>query len=136
MNLIMYLVSYFIICCCMMATGLYAQSVVYGSFEGRTPCQEIARELDLYAGQPESERAKCIKRKWGLTLYYDSVTHEPTTYNIIGIGEKSGNGTWHIIKGTHTNADAIVYQLDMADRSLFLLKGDDNVLFILDHDQN
>src|SRR5688500_8546598 len=38
-------------------------------FEGRTPCQELSRILQLNKG------AACNKMKWGLILFRDPVTH-------------------------------------------------------------
>ena len=107
-----------------------ATSSVYGDFEGRIPCQEIARELNLKAGPA------CDKRKIALTLFQDSVTLMPTTYKIRGMGEKSGEGKWHIVKGTLNDTKVIFYQLDMGDKFLFLYKGDENVLFFLDKNKN
>jgi hypothetical protein len=79
--------------------------------------------------------AACIKRKWGLILYQDSITHQPTTYKLDGLGKKK-EGRWHIVQGT--DPSAIVYRLDLNEpgSSLFLLKGDDNVLFMLDKNKN
>lgn len=102
----------------------------YGVFQGRIPCQEIAKELNLKAS-PE-----CIKRKVWLKLYQDSVTHQPTTYKISGMGERSGEGKWYIVKGMPKDPQATVFQLDMGVRKLYLLKGDENVLFILDNHMN
>ena len=80
---------------------------------------------------------ECTKRKMGLTLYQDSVKHEPTIYETYGMGKWSGKGSWHILSGTATDPRATVFQLDLdAKTSLFLLKGDDNVLFILDRKKN
>ena len=104
---------------------------VYGVFAGRTPCQEFMREVKL-ATIPE-----CIKRKMGVTLYQDPVTHEPTTYETYGMDQRTGKGKWHIIKGRPGDPQATVFKLDLdADNFLFLLKGDDNVLFILDRNKH
>ena len=104
-----------------------------GVFDGRTPCQDLAAQLD------EKIRPECIKIKWRLTLYQDSLTGNPTTYSLLGFVYKKEDprtGAWHITKGTKTNPEAIVYQLDQPGRkSLFLQKGDDNVLFFLDDEK-
>jgi hypothetical protein len=102
---------------------------LYGVFEGKTPCLEISRELDI------DVTAACTKRKWGLILYQDSITHQPTTYKLDGLGKKN-EGSWHIVQGT--DPKATVYRLDLNEpgSSLFLLKGDDNVLFMLDKNKN
>ena len=107
---------------------------VYGVFEGKSPCQSIARQLNIEVG-PE-----CIKLKWGLTLYQDSITHKPAKYKLDGtfFRKKDREGRWHIVHGTRTDQAAIVYQLDLGEPNgfLFLLKGDDNVLFVLDKNKN
>ena len=104
---------------------------VYGVFVGRTPCQELMKELNM------GENAACTKRKVRFILYHDPVTHEPTTYETQGMGKWNGKGKWQILHGTATDPAAIVFQLQLdANTSMFLLKGDDNVLFILDSNKN
>lgn len=104
---------------------------VYGVFAGRTPCQEFMKELKMEV------RAACTKRKMGVTLYHDPVTHEPTTYETVGMGKWTGKGKWHILHGTPAYPKATVFKLDLDSNTfLFLLKGDDNVLFILDRNKN
>jgi len=111
--------------------GIPEGAGVYGAFEGRTPCQEITRELGIKVG-PE-----CTKRKWLLVLTQDPATHIPGSYKIEGVGDWNGEGKWSIVKGSKENPNATVYQLDRPGKnSLFLLKGDDNVLFVLDHNKN
>lgn len=105
-------------------------------FEGRTPCREIA------TAHPEmNASAACFKIKWRLVLNRDSITHEPTTCtirNIVNNEPRDVAGKWTIIKGTATNAEAIIYSVqadNLAEPVLFLL-GDENVLFFLDKDNN
>jgi hypothetical protein len=105
----------------------------FGVFEGRTPCQGIARELGIDAGADRN------KAKWRVTLYCDPATRAPTTYKIEGTLYRRGirEGTWSIIAGTADDPGAVVYHLSPArsEAGLSLLKGDDNVLFFLDHDR-
>lgn len=111
--------------------GLSGSSSVYGVFAGRTPCQEFLREFNL------GENPACAKRKMGVTLYQDSTTHQPTMYETWGMGKWTGQGRWQIIQGTPTDPHAIVFQLDLDPNTfLYLLKGDENVLFILDKNKN
>jgi len=144
------ILSFCLICFCVLVSGAYIQtksssnlptkdvlpsvvlssSSVFGEYEGRIPCQEIGRELNMKVS------AVCEKRKIALTLYHDSVSLIPTTYKLRGMGEKSGGGKWNIIKGTLNNMKAIFYQLDIGDKHLLLYKGDDNVLFFLDKNKN
>jgi hypothetical protein len=81
------------------------------------------------------------------TLNEDATTHAPTTYALLckaGVtspnrpGLDSGaktverKGRWSIAKGTTSNPDAVVYELDGA---VSLLKLDANVLHVLDRDR-
>ena len=111
--------------------GIATGKHVYGVFAGRTPCQELIAELNLDAS-PE-----CLKRKMNIIFYQDSSTGKPTTYETKGMGKWSGKGNWFILQGTPTDPHATVFQIELdAKTSLFLLKGDDNVLFILDRNKN
>ena len=111
--------------------GIATGSHVYGVFAGRTPCQEFIADLNLDAN-PE-----CAKRKMNIKLYQDSATGKPTTYETKGMGKWSGKGNWFILQGTPTDPRATVFQVKLDENtSLFLLKGDDNVLFILDRNKN
>ena len=105
-------------------------------FEGRTPCQEISTE------HPEMNASPfCFKIKWRLILNRDSITHEPTICTIrtiVNNQPRDVTGRWTIIKGTATNAETIIYDVqadNLAEPILFLL-GDENVLFFLDKDNN
>ena len=117
---------------------------VFGVFQGRMPCTEIARQLQL------PTTADCNQLKWGLTLYQDPVTLQPTTYSltIVGAGDlikqeggsyhqKKYEGKWLITEGMKSNPAAYVYRLDLGrpGANLFLLKGDAHVLFVLDENK-
>ena len=111
--------------------GIATGSHVYGVFAGRTACQDIMKELNLEVS------AACIKRKMKVILYQDPGTGKPTTYETKGMDRWSGKGNWFILQGTPTDPGATVFQIVLdAKTSLFLLKGDDNVLFILDKNKN
>ncbi len=107
---------------------------VLGVFDGRTPCQELARQLKVVT-IPE-----CIKIKWRLILFQDPATHAPTSYSLEGFVYRKPprTGKWTILKGTKTDPNAIVYQLDPDTPQGFqsFLKADDNILFFLDQDRN
>jgi hypothetical protein len=102
---------------------------VHAVYEGRTPCQGIAHQLTVRVPRG------CAKAKWRLTLYRDPATRVPTRYKVEGSlflrGAREGN--WKILRGLGEDSDALVYRLDATDTQpeLLLLKGDDNVLFIL-----
>ena len=107
---------------------------VHGYYEGRSPCQEISKLLNV----PKSD--ECIKIKWQLILYRDPVTHAPTTFALGGFAWRNPpkTGKWSIVKGTKEDPEAEVYQLDTDDQHGFLsfLKVDDNILFFLDKNRD
>jgi hypothetical protein len=107
---------------------------VYAVFGGRTPCQGIARQLNV------SVPRGCSKAKWRLTLYRDPATRLPTRYKIEGSLFLGGarEGTWKILRGLGEDSDAFVYRLDATatQPELLLLKGDENVLFILNEERD
>jgi len=106
---------------------------VFGIFDGRTPCQGIARELGVPA------RPGCWKAKWRLTLFHDPKTHQPTTYRLEGTvyGRRPREGRWQIAKAIPARTDAEVYELAApnGEAQVLLLKGDDRVLFFLDRER-
>jgi hypothetical protein len=108
------------------ATG----ETVFGIFDGRTPCQGIARELGVAA------RPGCWKAKWRLTLFQDANTRQPARYRLEGTlyGSRPREGSWRITRGTPALPDAEVYELSRTngEPAALLLKGDDRVLFFLD----
>jgi hypothetical protein len=107
---------------------------VFGVFDGRTPCQEIAKELQ------QNTSPDCFKLKWRFVLYQDPTTKKPTRFTIASTFHRTVNqkGTWSIVRGTNQNKDAVVFHLAPEDGKapLYLLKGDENVLFFLDHSKN
>jgi hypothetical protein len=107
---------------------------VHGYFVGRSPCQDIARMLNV------SGRESCIKIKWQLLLYQDAATGAPTTYALGGFAWRNPpkTGKWAIVKGTKEDPNAVVYQLDpeSPQASFSFLKMDENILFFLDQDRN
>jgi hypothetical protein len=104
-----------------------------GIFEGRTPCQGIARDLKMPV--PPA----CTKLKWRVTLYRNAESLEPTTYKAEGGLFPGGprEGQWTLVHGNQQDANAIVYRLGTreGEPALLLLKGDDNVLFFLDQNE-
>jgi hypothetical protein len=117
---------------------------VLGVFEGRPPCAGLVRQLDLPATED------CSKLKCDLTLYRDPATSQPTTYtlSVVGAGDlvktegnayrqKTLSGNWTIIKGSRSNPRAKVFRLSLGKPGacLYLLKGDENILFILDENR-
>ena len=103
---------------------------VYGIFEGRPPCQEIARQVD------SPSTSACTKVKWRLIFYQDPITKQPTTYQLLG-RFLPAEGKWKIIKGIKSNPDAEVYQIQLNKPGtyFYFLKGDENVLFVLDENK-
>ena len=124
---------------CFSLTFVSAQSAnnktnLIGYFDGRTPCQELAKQLN------EPTIPECIKIKWRLTLYKNGADITSGTYSLEGFKFRGDNilkGTWQIIKGTKADPNAIVYKLSHSLKgSLFFLKADEDVLFFLDKDRN
>lgn len=106
---------------------------VAGIFEGRCPCKELAALLKV------SVSGECFKTKWSLTLLQNPATLQPATYELDGSFYRNNlrKGEWKVKKGTKNDPNAVVYQLetDNTGETLFLLKGDENVLFILDNEK-
>jgi hypothetical protein len=111
-----------------------AASSVLGRFVGRSPCVEVAREMN------QTVEADCMKVKWDLTLYQDSRTFAPTTYTLDGTlyRAQTRKGTWKMLRGAGINPGAVIYQLDpdASQGSLLFLKADDNILYFLDRSRN
>lgn len=103
---------------------------VWVVFHGRVPCQTMALVMHI------SVHANCEKLKWGFTFFQDPQSKKPTTYEWSGslFRDKPRTGKWALVKGTADDPDATVIQLDpgQPEKSVFLLKGDENVLFVLD----
>jgi len=96
-------------------TGLQGDSI---RFVGKTPCKELAGTLKT------STSINCFKLKWDLILKQDPEKNYPTTYELRRTGHREGviKGKWIVSKGTKTNIEAIVYQLDpdKPDESILL----------------
>jgi hypothetical protein len=107
---------------------------VWGVFHGRVPCQEMAGELQIPV------ESNCEVFKWAFTFFKDPATGKLTTYKWEGslFRDKAVEGQCQLLKGIPGNPEAVVLQLvaGKAGYPLFFLKGDDNVLFILDKDKN
>lgn len=105
-----------------------AGSNITGIFDGRTPCQELARQLNVQTS------SACDKIKWRLTLYQDPKTGAPATYKLEGFVYRNPprSGDWTIRKAA-TDMHALVYQLDPDEGGEFLsfFKADEDVLFML-----
>jgi|JI10StandDraft_1071094.scaffolds.fasta_scaffold409089_2 hypothetical protein len=120
----------------------------FGYFVGSTPCGNIIRPL---CSMPTD--AACDFTKWKLMLYQDPTTQQPTTFkisgsyglyqnntsNFIGGGiQIEAEGKWTITKGTKTNPEAMVYQLnpDQPEKTLSFVKMDDNIIHLLYSDKS
>jgi hypothetical protein len=99
-------------------------------FAGRIPCADFAKEYNYQVGND------CTKLKWQLILNRDINTFLPTTYALHWTLHRSGviEGKWKIIKGSVTNPDVVIYQLnpDEPSTSISFLAGDENVIYFLD----
>ena len=109
-------------------------SGLFGVFEGRPPCQEMAHQINV------DKTDACTHLKWRLMLFVDSVTRKPGIFTSeLGLyGRTIHKGNWQLKKGAPFDPEAwiIVLDFDKPKESFTLWKGDDNVLFILDeHNQ-
>lgn len=101
------------------------------TFEGRTPCREIAKE------HPEMKvSGSCFKLKWLLVLHRDSVSGQPTTYQLRKVVDnqpREVTGRWIIQKGSTANPQAVWYILQSAQagQSITLLAVDEHILLFL-----
>jgi len=100
---------------------------IYGVFEGRSPCA-VSRQFD--AGMPES----CDHLKWQLVLFRDSVTMLPLSYQLTTemFERRPLKGKWIINKALIKGSTVYVLDAVAPGKPLYLMKGDENVLFILD----
>ena len=104
-------------------------NTLFGIFGGRTPCTGLVRALHITLNDG------CQRLKWRVTLLQDASTREPTRYKIEGsLHHTAREGAWRIVRGTATDTNAVVYQLDgtATEAAMLLWKADDNVLFLLD----
>lgn len=110
------------------ASGL-GPMVVFG---GRSPCREVAQQLNHPVG------SDCFKLKWKVTLHRDANTLAPTTFKLRGtlFRDFDRTGTWTVLRGRPGEPNATVYKLDFdkSEGSLLFLKADDNILFFLHND--
>jgi hypothetical protein len=122
-------------------------------FVGTTPCSNIIRPLHKITPEDDCalKECHCIMVEWTLTLYTDANTKEPATFKLTSINRFSvketnqysqpgtsteSEGKWIVVRGTKTDPDAIVYQLnpDKPEIALKCVKLNNNLLHILDHD--
>ena len=101
---------------------------IYGIFEGRTPCDPVSSQLGATA-DPD-----CDHLKWQVILYHDTLTLAPTVFVLTTelFDRRPLKGKWGIIKNKENTAGTLLALYYSPNRKpLYLLKGDDNVLFIL-----
>jgi len=107
---------------------------LYGVFEGRSLCDDFSRRID-----PKLP-SDLDHLKWQLVLLQDSITKQPMTYSLTTemFGRKPMTGKWHLTKDIKNtlSAPVIVLEREQPNKALYLLKGDENVLFVLDDQMN
>ena len=98
-------------------------SSVYGVFEGRTPCQGVARIL------AREVAPGCSKLKFRLTLYQNPDNRSPTTFKLEGTLYRSDR-----VDGPFTLSDKGVITLEGPNRRalISLLKVSDDAVMFLD----
>ncbi len=100
---------------------------IYGIFEGRTPCSPISKQLGATVA-PD-----CDHFKWQVILYRDTLTLAPTAFTLTTelFDRRPLKGKWEIADKQNTAGTLLVLYYSPNRKPLYLLKGDDNVLFIL-----
>jgi hypothetical protein len=101
-------------------------------FQGRTPCKEISKEVNMGIKNP------CYKLKWLLTLNRDPATGKPSVYQLNRTQHRQSliEGKWQILPGNKSYPGTII-QLDpdKPGQSISFLWADNNVLFFLDRNK-
>ena len=100
---------------------------VSGVFEGRTPCQGVARAMRMTVDP------SCAKVKWRVTLYQDPQTRTPSRYKVEGSlyrGAKS-EGRWTIAQ-SQPGALSVI----RLESSATFVQADDDVLLFADRQGN
>lgn len=124
---------------CLMNGRATAQTInetvsLIGYFDGRTPCQELARLLQ------EPTIPECIKIKWRLSLYKSGADSAAGTFRLEGFkfrGDHILKGTWRLTTGTSADPNALVYLLELPAHPIqYLLKAGPEVLLFLDANKN
>lgn len=102
---------------------------VFGVFDGRTPCGDVANEFTEFPAQG------CEKVKWRLTLVRNPATGQPTTYLYQGT-RTTRRGTWRIEQGAGPER-RVLYHLEYGSpaKVLSLLSVEGNVLLLLDRNR-
>jgi len=116
--------------------GMSTDSIV---FEGRMPCYGPLLPLSGKA------TTGCSLVKCRFILFSDRA-QAPSSLKFYSITVGTGGtrylatGKWIITRGTKTDPQSILYQLqfdpERSQQNLVLLKGDDNILFLLDGEMN
>lgn len=101
---------------------------IYGIFEGRTPCNPVSRQLGA-ATNPD-----CDHLKWQLILFQDTLTLAPTVFVLTTelFDRVPLQGKWEIVDKKINARTLLALYYPPSEKPFYLLKGDDNVLFILD----
>ena len=115
----------------------FADSIV---FEGRLPCYAPLLALN------GKTSAGCNLIKCRIIFFCDNKLHAPSSLKLYSIHVGTGGtrylatGKWTIMRGTKNDPSSTLYQLQFNAeeplQNLVLLKGDDNILFLLDNEMN
>jgi hypothetical protein len=100
---------------------------IYGIFEGRTPCNPISAQLGATVDPA------CDHLKWQVILYHDTLTLAPTVFMLTTelFNRRPLKGKWEIAGKKNTSGTLLALYYSPNRDPLYLLRGDDNVLFIL-----
>jgi hypothetical protein len=102
---------------------------VFDVFEGRTPCA-LGQVVGIKAD------AACSSLDWRLTLFADPATRGPANYRLEGslFPDGAREGAVSLRPGTPFDFNARVLMLEppLDKEPVYLMRGDDNVLYFLD----
>jgi hypothetical protein len=109
-------------------------------FEGRLPCYGPLLALN------GKDSAGCNLIKCRIIFFCNNNLHPQSSLKFYSILVGAGGtrylatGKWTIMRGTKTDPNSTLYQLqfntEKPQQNLVLLKGDDNILFLLDNEMN
>ncbi len=123
-------------------------SQTHPEFVGSTPCDDLPRQfLGIPANSP------CERITWQLTLLTNQNSRLPITWKLVSTyGMQAQNapgfvgggttvelqGTWAIVKGTKSNPEAVVYDLnaDKPQKSMSFVKVGEHLLHLLNRDKS
>ncbi|WP_336515041.1 copper resistance protein NlpE N-terminal domain-containing protein [Pollutibacter soli] len=100
-------------------------------YQGRFPCHQALMQL-------HNKKSDCNRIKAALRIFDNHKFELDMVYVGDDDNKYKASGKWSVTKGTKTDAVADVYVLEFENQEgkLYWMKGDNNVLFLLDENKN